>query len=60
MTAWMVLESIMISEISQGVKDKLLMISPISGTLSKKQISKQNITRDIEINNKLTPIRGDG
>ena len=32
MTAWMELESIMLSEISQAVKDKYHMISPISGT----------------------------
>ena len=31
-TAWMTLESIMLSEISQVVKDKYQMISPISGT----------------------------
>ena len=31
-TAWMELESIMLSEISQEVKDKYHMISPISGT----------------------------
>ena len=31
-TAWMELESIMLSEISQVVKDKHHMISPISGT----------------------------
>ena len=31
-TAWMELESIMISEISQMVRDKYHMISPISGT----------------------------
>ena len=31
-TAWMELESIMLSKISQVVKDKYLMISPISGT----------------------------
>ena len=31
-TAWMELESIMLSEISQMVKDKYLMISPINGT----------------------------
>ena len=30
--AWMDLESIMLSEISQVVKDKYHMISPISGT----------------------------
>ena len=32
MTAWMELESIMLGEISQAVKDKYHMISPISGT----------------------------
>ena len=31
-TAWMELESIMLREISQVVKDKYHMISPISGT----------------------------
>ena len=31
-TAWMELESIILSEISQVVKDKYHMISPISGT----------------------------
>ena len=31
-TAWMELESIMLSEISQAVKDEYHMISPISGT----------------------------
>ena len=31
-TAWMKLESIMLSEISQAVKDKYHMISRISGT----------------------------
>ena len=31
-TAWMELESIMLSEISQAVEDKCYMISPISGT----------------------------
>ena len=30
--AWMELESIMLSEISQEVKDKYYIISPISGT----------------------------
>ena len=32
MTAWMELESIMLSKISQAMKDKYHMISPISGT----------------------------
>ena len=31
-TAWMELESIMLSEIIQAVKDKYHMISPLSGT----------------------------
>ena len=56
--AWMELESIMLSEISQAVKDKYCMISPLSGTKSTKQVSKQNITRNTEIKNKLTGTRG--
>ena len=32
MITWMKLESIMLSEVSQVVKDKYHMISPISGT----------------------------
>ena len=31
-TAWMELESIMLSEVSQAVKDKYHMISPLTGT----------------------------
>ena len=31
-TAWMELESVMLSEVSQAVRDKYHMISPISGT----------------------------
>ena len=31
-TAWMELESIMLSEISQAVKDKYHIISPLTGT----------------------------
>ena len=58
-TAWMELESIMLNEISQAVKDKYHMISPVSGTYSTNQTSKQNTTRDIEINN-LTVTRGEG
>ena len=60
MTAWMELESIMLSEISQMVKDKYHKISPISGTQSTKQTSKQNRTRDTEIKNKLTVAREEG
>ena len=59
-TAWMELESITLSEISQLVKDKYHMISPISETNSTKQTIKQNKTRDIEIKNKLTVIREEG
>ena len=55
----MELESIILSEISQVVKDKYHMISPISGIYSTKQTSKQNKTRDIEIKKKLTITRGD-
>ena len=51
---------ILLSEIRQEVKDKYHMISPISGTLSTKQTNKPNITRDIEIKNKLTVTRGVG
>ena len=58
-TAWMDLEGIMLSEISQAVKDKYHMISPISGIQQTKHTSKQNITRDIEIKNKLTVTRGE-
>ena len=36
------------------------MISPLIGTSSTKQTRKQNITKDIEIQNKLTVIRGEG
>ena len=31
-TAWMKLESIMLSDISQAVRDKYHMISPLTGT----------------------------
>ena len=48
-TAWMELESIMLSETSQAVRDKYHMISLLTGTQSTKQMSKQNITKDIEI-----------
>ena len=57
--AWMDLESPILSEISQAVKDKYYMISPISETQSTKQTSKQNITRDLGIKNKLTETRGE-
>ena len=44
-TAWIDLESIMLSEISQVVKDKYHVISPISGTLQTKQTMEKNRTR---------------
>ena len=56
---WMELESIMLSEISQAVRDKYHMISPLTGTKSTKQTSRQNITRDIEIKNNVTIARGE-
>ena len=58
-TAWMELESIMLSEISQAVRDKYHMISPLTGTQSTKEKSKQNITRDIEIKNIVTIATGE-
>ena len=59
-TAWMELESIMLSEISQEVWDKYHRISPLTETLLTEEKSKQNITRDIEIKNNLTIARGEG
>ena len=56
-TALMELESIMLSEISQVVRDKYHMISSISGIKPIKLTSKQNTTRNIEIKNNLTVIR---
>ena len=59
-TAWMELENIVLSEISQVVRDKYHMISPLTGTESTKEKSKQNITRDTEVKNNLTIARGEG
>ena len=59
-TACMEVESIMLSEVSEVMKDKYHMISPKSGTLSTKQRREQNRTRDMEIKNKLTVSRGNG
>ena len=59
-TAWMELEHIMLNEISQVVKDKHHMISPINGISSAKQISKQNRTRGMKTRNRLTTARGEG
>ena len=36
-TTWMEMESIMLSEISQGVRDKYLMISPLTGTINRRK-----------------------
>ena len=49
----------MLSEINQAVKDKYHMISPLTGTLSTKQTSKQSIVKDTEVENRLTVTRGD-
>ena len=57
--AWMELESIMLSEISQVGRDQYHMISPVTGTSSTKEKSKQNITRDIEIKNHVPIARGE-
>ena len=58
--SWMELESIILSEICQAVKDKNHMISPLTGTQSTKEKRKQNITRDIEVKNNLTIARAEG
>ena len=55
----MELDSIMLSEISQAVRDKYHMTSPLTGTLSTKEKSKQNTTRDIEIKNIVTIATGE-
>ena len=53
-TACVELESILLSEIIQVVRDNYHMISPLTGTQSTEWKSKQNITRDIEVKNNLT------
>ena len=58
-TAWMELESIMLSEISQAVRDKYHMISPLTITESTKEKSKQSGTRVIEVKNNLTMVMGE-
>ena len=50
-TAWMELESIMLSEISQAAKDKYRMISPKTGNLLIKQTKEQNRTTGMETRN---------
>ena len=49
----------MLSEISQMVRDKYHMISPLTGTESTKEKSNQNITRDIDVKNNLTVAKGE-
>ena len=44
----------------QVVRDKYHMMSPVTGTQSTKEKSKQNITREIEIKDNLTIARGEG
>ena len=56
--AWMELKNLMLSEISQAMKGKYHMLSPISRTLSIKQTSEQNRTRDMETKNKRTVTGG--
>ena len=48
----------MLSEIRQAVIGKY-HISPLTGTYSTEEKSKQNITRDIEIKNNVTIARGE-
>ena len=56
----MELESIMLSEVSQAVKDEYCMILPRSVTRSTKQTNEQNRTRNLEVRNKLTVTKGLG
>ena len=48
----------MLCEISQVVRDKYHIISPLTGAYSTEEKNKQNITRDIEAKNNLTIARG--
>ena len=41
------------------VRDKYHMISPLTGTSSTKEKSKQNVTRDTEVKSNLTITRGE-
>ena len=50
---------ITLSEISQAVREKYHMISPLTETQSTKEKSRQNITRDIEIKSSMTITRGE-
>ena len=57
---WMELESIMLSEISQVVKDKYHYDLTFKWNLINKTNKQVNYNRDIEIKNKLTVARGQG
>ena len=50
----------MLSAISQAVRDKYHMISPLTETESTEEKSKQNTTRDVEVKDSLTIARGEG
>ena len=57
--AWMELESIMLSEMSQAMKYKPYDLT-FNRNLINKQTNKQYITRDTEIENRMTVPRGEG
>ena len=58
-TALVEQENIMLSDISQTVRDKYHIISPLTEHIQQKEKRKQNITRDIEVKNNLTAARGE-
>ena len=49
----------MLNEISQAVKYKYHIISPLTGTQSIEEKNKQNTTRDIEVGNSLAVAKGE-
>ena len=49
----------MLSELSHTVRDKYHTISPLTGTQSTEEKSKQNKTRDIDVKNNLTIATGE-
>ena len=58
-TAWMNLESVMLSEISQAVKKYIPYDLTYKWNLINKANKQENITRDIERENKLAATRGE-
>ena len=58
-TAWMKLESIMLSEIGQVVKNKYHYDLTFNRNLINKMNKQANITKDTEIENRLTVARGE-